>query len=94
MTNGTVTGAGGFALKVTYRGAEMVGGKCTGHAPMTPTGGCTGVASVVVTPSTAIVAIVPAKPTDAKAGLAVFANVVNGAAASLVLEKNGIKPPM
>jgi hypothetical protein len=94
MTNGTVTGASGFALKVTYRGAEMVGGKCTGHAPMTPTGGCTGVASVAVTPSTAIVAIVPAKPADAKAGLAVFANVVNGVAGSLVLEKNGIKPPM
>jgi hypothetical protein len=94
MTNGTVTGAGGFALKVTYRGAEMVGGKCTGHAPMTPTGGCTGVASVVVTSSTAIVAIVPAKPADAKAGLAVFANVVGGTAGSLVLEKNGIKPPM
>jgi hypothetical protein len=94
MTNGTVTGASAFALKVTYRGAEMVGGKCTGHAPMTPTGGCTGVASVAVTPSTAIVAIVPAKPTDAKTGLSVFANVVNGVAGSLVLEKNGIKPPM
>ena len=38
MTNGTVTASNSMSLKVTYRGAEMVNGKCTGHAPMTPTG--------------------------------------------------------
>ncbi len=99
MTNGTVTTAGGMSLKVTYRGADMVGGKCVGHAPAAAAGGCTGVATVSVTPETQIVAIVPAKPTDPKAGLAVFAGaatlpdgkIVVG---SLVLEKNGIKPPM
>ena len=60
---------------------------------------CTGVASVAVLPSTAIVAIVPAQSTDAKAGLTVFANMSNGpdgkpVVGSMVLEKNGIKPPM
>jgi len=99
MTNGTVTMSGAMSLKVTYRGSDMVGGKCVGHAPAAPTGGCTGVASVSVTPETQIVAIVPAKPTDPKPGLSVFAGaatlpdgkIVVG---SLVLEKNGIKPPM
>jgi hypothetical protein len=99
MTNGTVTGSGGMSLKVTYRGEAVVDGKCTGHAPATPTGGCTGVASVSVSSSTPIVAIVPAKPADAKPGLAVFANMATGpdgkiVAGSLVLEKNGVKPPM
>ncbi|MEJ0026388.1 MAG: hypothetical protein WDN01_10200 [Rhizomicrobium sp.] len=97
MTNGTVTMSGGWALKVTYRGAETVNGKCVGHAPAA--GGCTGVAAVSVTPATQIVAIVPAKPTDPKPGLTVFANAAtlpDGkiAVGSLVLEKNGIKPPM
>ena len=99
MTNGTVTTTGGMSLKVTYRGSDMVNGKCVGHAPAAPTGGCTGVASVSVTPETQIVAIVPAKPTDPKPGLAVFAGAVTlpdgkVAVGSLVLEKNGIKPPM
>jgi hypothetical protein len=99
MTNGTVTMSDGWSLKVTYRGSDVVNGKCVGHAPAAATGGCTGVASVAVTPSTPIVAIVPAKPTDAKTGLAVFANVATGpdgkpVVASLVLEKNGIKPQM
>jgi hypothetical protein len=100
MTNGMVSASDGLSLKVTYHGSAMVNGKCTGHAP--PAGGaapCTGVASVSVSPSTPIVAIVPAKPTDAKAGLTVFANMANGpdgkpVVGSLVLEKNGIKPPM
>jgi len=48
-------------------------------------------------PSTAIVAIVPAKNTDAKAGLAVFANMMkdkdgNPVVGGLVMEKNGVKP--
>jgi hypothetical protein len=99
MTNGTVTTSGGMSLKVTYHGSAVVGGKCVGLASMGGATPCTGVASVVVLPSTAIVAIVPAKNTDAKAGLTVFANMSNGpdgkpVVGSLVLEKNGIKPPM
>jgi hypothetical protein len=100
MTNGTISTTGGWSLKVTYAGSEVVNGKCVGHAP--PPGGpkpCTGVAAVAVTPSTQIVAIVPAKSTDAKAGLAVvgFAfKTPDGKTVmpSLVLEKNGVKPPM
>jgi hypothetical protein len=54
---------------------------------------------VTVSDSTPIVAIVSAKPADAKPGLAVFANIATGSdgkltAGSLVLEKNGIKPQM
>ena len=99
MTNGTVTGSDGMSMKVTYHGSAMVNGKCVGLASMGGATPCTGVASVSVTSSTAIVAIVPAKPTDAKAGLTVFANMANGpdgkpVVGSLVLEKNGIKPPM
>ncbi|MEI9994518.1 MAG: hypothetical protein WDM91_07985 [Rhizomicrobium sp.] len=94
MTNGTVTTSNGWSLKVTYHGSAVVNGKCVGLAAMGGTSPCTGVASVTVTPATPIVAIVPAKPADAKAGLAVFANISNGAAASVVLEKNGIKPQM
>lgn len=98
MTNGTITTAGGMTLKVTYHGSAMVNGKCVGLAAMGGTKACTGVADVTVSPTTQIVAIVPAKPTDAKAGLAVFANMttVDGKSVvgSLVMEKNGIKPPM
>jgi hypothetical protein len=99
MTNGTVTGSDGMSMKVTYHGSAMVNGKCVGLAAMGGAAPCTGVAAVAVTPSTVIVAIVPAKPTDAKAGLTVFANMANGpdgkpVVGSLVLEKNGIKPPM
>lgn len=94
MTNGTVTLSGGMSLKVTYHGSAVVNGKCVGLAAMGGASPCTGVASVTVSSSTPIVAIVPAKPADAKPGLAVFANVSNGTAGSLVLEKNGIKPQM
>jgi len=99
MTNGTITMSDAWSLKVTYRGSDEVNGKCVGHAPATPTGGCTGVAAVSVTPETQIVAIVPAKPTDPKAGLAVVgfgATLADGKVVigSLVIEKNGIKPPM
>ena len=84
---------------MTYHGSAMVNGKCVGLAAMGGATPCTGVASVSVTPSTPIVAIVPAKSTDAKAGLAVFANMANGpdgkpVVGSMVLEKNGIKPTM
>jgi hypothetical protein len=97
MTNGTVTASKGMELKVTYHGSEMVNGKCVGHAA--PTNPCTGVATVTVSDSTPIVAIVSAKPAEAKPGLAVFANIATDkdgklTAGSLVLEKNGIKPPM
>ncbi len=99
MTNGTVTASAGWSLKVTYRGSDTVNGKCVGHAPAAPTGGCTGVAAVAVTPSTQIVAIVPAKPTDPKAGLTVVAfgaTLADGktVVGNVVLEKNGTKPPM
>jgi len=99
MTNGTITTAGGMTLKVTYHGSAMVDGKCVGLAATGGANACTGVADVVVSPSTQIVRIVPASATDAKAGLAVFANMANGpdgkpAVGSMVLEKNGVKPPM
>ncbi len=95
MTNGSVAASNGMELKVTYHGSQIVNGKCVGHAA--PANPCTGVATVTVSASTPIVAIVAAKPTDAKAGLAVFANLADGpdgkpVAGSLVLEKNGIKP--
>lgn len=100
MTNGTIaTMAKGWQLQVTYHGSAVVNGKCVGLAAQGGAAPCTGVATVAVTPSTPIVAIVPAKNTDAKAGLTVFANMALGTdgkpvVGSLVLEKNGIKPPM
>jgi hypothetical protein len=99
MTNGTVAMSGTMKLTVTFHGSSMVNGKCVGHATPDAANACTGVASVTVLPTTQIVAIVPAKPTDAKTGLVVFASVVNGpdgkpGLASIVLEKDGIKPPM
>jgi hypothetical protein len=99
MTNGTITTAGGMTLKVTYHGSAMVNGKCVGLAAMGGANACTGVADVTVSPTTQIVRIVPASATEAKAGLAVFANMANGpdgkpVVASMVLERNGIKPPM
>jgi hypothetical protein len=95
MTNGTVTSDDKHQLKVTFRGAEMVNGKCVGHAP--PTGGCTGTATVDVTGKTYIQAIVPATVADIKAGLAVAATsatTADGAVVfvSVVVEKNGVKP--
>jgi len=95
MTNGTVTASAAMELKVTYHGSVIVNGKCTGHAA--PTNSCVGVATVTVSNTTPIVAIVPARPSDARAGLAVFANLSTMpdgklAAISLVLEKNGVKP--
>jgi len=97
MTNATVTGGANNQLQVTYHGSAMVNGKCVGLAMLAKDKPCTGLANVDVTPSTAIVAIVPAKGTDAKAGLAVFANMMkdpdgNPVVGSLVLEKNGVKP--
>jgi hypothetical protein len=97
MTNATVTGASNMQLQVTYHGSAMVNGKCVGLAMMAQDKPCTGLANVDVMPSTAIVAIVPAKGTDAKAGLAVFANMMkdpegNPVVGSLVMEKNGVKP--
>jgi hypothetical protein len=97
MTNATVTGSDAMKLQVTYRGSAMVNGKCVGLAAMAKDKPCTGLANVDVTPQTAIVAIVPAKNTDAKSGLAVFANMMkdkdgNPVVGSIVLEKNGVKP--
>ncbi len=97
MTNATVTGASSMQLQVTYHGSAMVNGKCVGLAMLAQDKPCTGLATVDVMPSTAIVAIVPAAGSDAKAGLAVFANILHDpdgkpVVGSLVLEKNGVKP--
>jgi hypothetical protein len=97
MTNATVTGGSASQLQVTYHGSAMVNGKCVGLAMLAQDKPCTGLATVDVTPSTAIVAIVPAAGSDAKAGLAVFANMLRDPdgkpiVGSLVLEKNGVKP--
>ena len=97
MTNATVTGASTSQLQVTYHGSAMVNGKCVGLAMLAKDKPCTGLANVDVMPATAIVAIVAAKNTDAKAGLVVFAQVRkdqdgNPVIGSIVLEKNGVKP--
>jgi hypothetical protein len=97
MTNATVTGSSNMQLQVSYHGSAMVNGKCVGLAAMAKDKPCTGLAMVDVTPQTAIVAIVPAKNTDAKSGLAVFANMMkdkdgNPVVGSIVMEKNGVKP--
>jgi hypothetical protein len=99
MTNASVTGSSGMQLKITYQGSIVVGGKCTGHAPKGDGKPCTGVTVVDVSPDTPIVAIVPGKATDAKVGLAVFAIVAADAqgkreAVRLIVEKNGVKPPL
>lgn len=97
MTNATVTGSSNMQLQVSYHGSAMVNGKCVGLAAMAKDKPCTGLAMVDVTPQTAIVAIVPAKNTDAKSGLSVFANMMKGpdgspVVGSIVMEKNGVKP--
>jgi hypothetical protein len=98
MTNGTL-GKGDAAneLKVSYRGSDMVDGKCTGHAPSTPTGGCVGSSIVDVTPETQIAAITGAQASDLKVGNFVVASSINGADGkplwiSITTEKNGVKP--
>jgi hypothetical protein len=97
MTNGTVTASGGVhELNVTFHGAGMVDGKCTGHAvPGQP--GCTGTSIIDVPPATPIAAIVGGKPEDVKPGLAVVAAVLTDPAGhaylgSATVEKNGVKP--
>ena len=97
MTNATVTGSSNMQLQVSYHGSAMVNGKCVGLAALAKDKPCAGLAMVDVMPSTAIVAIVPAKNTDAKSGLAVFANMMKGpdgspVVGSIVMEKNGVKP--
>jgi hypothetical protein len=97
MTNASVTASTGGQLTLSYQGSAIVGGKCVGHKAKADGKPCSGVATVVVAPSTPIVAIVTAKPSEARPGLAVFAIVSAGpsggwAASSVVVEKNGIKP--
>jgi hypothetical protein len=97
MTNASVTASSGMQLKVTYQGSSIVNGKCVGHAPKPGEKPCTGVAIIDVPPWTPVVAIVPGKPADAKAGLAVFATADADAdgkmvVTSLVVEKKGVKP--
>jgi hypothetical protein len=97
MTNASVTASTGGQLTVTYHGSAIVAGKCVGHAAKVAGKACSGVATVIVPPATPIVAIVPAKPIDAKPGLAVFAIVTakpdgKWVASSVIFEKNGVKP--
>jgi len=101
MTNANVTAATLGKLTVTYKGSKIVDGKCVGRAADAAGHPCSGVATVNVPSSTPIAAIVPARPGDAKAGLAVFAVVTSQAdqtpkqiwvAASVTLEKDGVKP--
>jgi hypothetical protein len=98
MTNANVTATNGMLLKVTYQGESMVDGKCTGRAADAAGGKtCTGEAIVQVASGAPIVAIVPGKPADAKAGLALFLIALADAkgkltASSLTIEKNGVKP--
>jgi hypothetical protein len=98
MTNGTIDkGDAPMQLKVSYRGSDMVDGKCVGHAPATPTGGCMGSSIVDVTASTAIAAIVPSKATELKPGLQIMGSVVTTADGktfwgNITHEKNGVKP--
>lgn len=97
MTNGSIgSTSGGSELNISYHGAEMVDGKCEGHAmPGKP--GCVGTAIVDITPETAIAAILPGKLEDGKAGLAVVAGVGTDPSGHVFLgsatfEKNGVKP--
>jgi hypothetical protein len=80
-------------LKVSFHGAQIVDGKCVGHAA---TGGCVGTAIAEVTPKTYIQKIVSAKPDDLKWGLAVVGNMVTtpdgNVVAYVTVEKNGVKP--
>lgn len=98
MTNGTISaGDAPMQLKVSYRGSDMVDGKCTGHAPMTPTGGCVGSSIVDVTPKTIIVAIVPSKASELKVNQQIMGALVTTADGksfwgSITHEKNGVKP--
>lgn len=98
MTNGTIDkGDASMQLKVSYRGSELVDGKCVGHAPTTPTGGCMGSSIVDVTPSTAIAAIVPSKATELKPGLQIMGSLVTTTDGktfwgNITHEKNGVKP--
>jgi len=97
MTNGTVmAGSGAGQLSVTYRGSEMVDGKCEGRAdPKKPV--CTGTAIVDVPADTPIAAIVDAKAADVQPGLAMVAFVLQddkgqNILGSITVEKNGVKP--
>ena len=95
MTNGMVGSAGANELTLTFRGSQMVDGKCVGHAA--PPGGCKGTAIVDVTPTTYIAALVSAKPEDVKAGLQAVAGIATtpdgkSMVGSVTVEKNGVKP--
>jgi hypothetical protein len=95
MTNGTVGTTSPNELTLSFRGSQIVNGRCVGLAA--PHGGCVGQAIVDVTPATYIAALVPAKPEDLKTGFAVVASIrvaPDGKSfiASATVEKNGVKP--
>jgi len=94
MTNGTVGTAAANQLTLTFRGSQVVDGKCVGRAAPT---GCMGTAIVDVTPATYIAALVAAKVEDVKPGLAAVAGIGTtpdgkSLLLSLTVEKNGVKP--
>ncbi|HEY5047884.1 MAG TPA: hypothetical protein VII49_07705 [Rhizomicrobium sp.] len=96
MTNGTVQSAGSAELTLTYRGAQMTDGKCTGRA-FRAKPGCTGTVIVDVPPATPIEAIVWGKRDDMKPGLAIAGGVGTDETGHVflgtaTLEKNGVKP--
>ncbi len=97
MTNASVTASTLGKLTVTYKGSKIIDGKCVGRAADAASHPCSGVAIVNVPNTTPIAAIVPARRADAKAGLAVFAVITPQperawVAASVTLEKDGVKP--
>jgi hypothetical protein len=97
MTNASVTASTGMQLKVTYQGEAVVNGKCIGRASHAKGKPCIGEALVDVPPWTPIVAVVPGKVTDAKAGLATLATGTAYPDGKLeisvfFLEKHGVKP--
>jgi len=97
MTNATVAASGAMELRMTYKGERLVDGQCVGLAAQAGDHPCTGVTIVVVPPAIPIAAVVPAQAAEASVGLTVFALLKKGPngkpiAASLIVEKNGIKP--
>jgi hypothetical protein len=58
ILNGTVTEAAAPLLMLKFRGADGVGAKCAGRAPVNPLNGCQGNATVAVAPTVPVIALV------------------------------------